>query len=296
RWDLWIRNDSVGIISIRGTTIQANSWAEDFYAAMVPAKGSIIIDSNFVFIYMLAESEKASVHIGWLTGLAYLSESILTKINEYHAKGIKDYLIVGHSQGGAIAYLLNSYFHYTGKGRIPEGTNFKTYCSAPPKPGNLFYSYDYDFINRGGWSLRVYNSEDWVPQTPISVQTLNDFSEINPYSERDSFIVKMNLLDKIIFDYLVAKIRGTLDDSKDLLNDYFGSMVYKYSITKFLPNFPEPQYTDDAFFYPCGVPVVLMKQEGYDEILAKETTIPLLFKNHMIIPYYFLLNKIYFEK
>jgi len=296
RWDLWIRNDSVGIISIRGTTLQANSWAEDFYAAMTPASGSIIIDSDYVFIYKLAESEKASIHTGWLTGLAYLSNSIITKINEYHAQGIKNYIIMGHSQGGAIAYLLTSYFNYTGKQRIPGDIIFKTYCSASPKPGNLFYSYDYDFITRGGWSLRIYNSEDWVPQTPLSVQTTKDFSEVNPYSERDSFVVKMNLIDKIIFDYLVGRIHGTLEDSKDLLKDYFGSMVYKYSVRKFLPDFPEPQYSDDAYYYPCGVPVVLLKQKGYEEMLDTYKTIPFLFKNHMIPAYYFLLNKIYFDK
>ncbi len=53
RWDLWIRDDSIGIISIRGTTLAANSWAEDFYAAMVPAKGSIIINKKFNFITKL---------------------------------------------------------------------------------------------------------------------------------------------------------------------------------------------------------------------------------------------------
>lgn len=35
---------------------------------------------------------------------------------------------------------------------------------------------------------------------------------------------------------------------------------------------------------------------GYSEIINSETLIPYLFKNHMIEPYYFLLNKIYFGK
>lgn len=276
--------------------MRANSWAEDFYAAMVPAKGSIIINKDFVFIYKLAESSKASVHTGWLTGLAYLSGPIITKINEYYARGIKDYLIMGHSQGGAIAYLLTSYLHYLDKLRIPSDIRFKTYCSAPPKPGNLFYSYDYDFITRGGWALRVYNSEDWVPQTPISVQTVKDFSEVNPYSEREYLVEKMNFIDKIIFDYIVGRLNGTLEDSRDLLDEYSGKMIYEYSISKYLPEFPEPLYTKDSYYYPCGIPVVLMKQPGYDEVIANEPEIPLLFKNHTITSYYYLLNKIYFNK
>lgn len=294
RWDLWIRDDSVGIISIRGTINAADSWSEDFYAAMIPASGSIIIDSNFVFIYKLAEDHRASVHTGWLTGLAYLSSSIISKINEMHASGIKNYLIMGHSQGGAIAYLLTSYLFYLDKQRIPDDVKFKTYCSAPPKPGNLFYSYDFDFITRGGRAMRVYNSEDWVPQTPISVQTLRDFSTINPYSDRDSLMVKMSFIDKIIFNYLVNHLQNNLNDARDILDKYFGEMIYSKSISKFLPDFPEPHYSNDSYYYPCGVPVVLMKQDGYDELIKSETMIPELFKNHMITPYYFLLNKIYF--
>ncbi|MEO8210173.1 MAG: lipase family protein [bacterium] len=294
RWDFWVRDDSVGIISIRGTVETANSWSENYYAAMVPASGSIVIDKDFVFIYKLAASGRASIHAGWLTGLAYLSNSIVTKINEMYASGIKNYLIMGHSQGGAIAYLLTSYLYYLDKERIPGDVKFKTYCSAAPKPGNLFYSYDFDFITRGGWAMRVYNSEDWVPQTPISVQTFKDFSEVNPYADKDSLMVKMSFVDKLVFEYLVNRLTDNLNDARNLLDEYFGKMIYNKSISKFLPGFPEPEYSKDAYYYPCGVPVVLMKQSGYDELLKTETKIPELFENHMIDSYYFLLNKIYF--
>ncbi len=106
-------------------------------------------------------------------------------------------------------------------------------------------------------------------------------------------IVKMNFIDKLIFEYLTGRLNSSLNDSRDLLKEYFGSMIYKNSVSKFLPDFPEPEYTKDSYYYPCGTPVVLMKQEGYAELVRSETSIPLLFKNHLIEPYYFLLNKIY---
>ena len=37
RWELWLSKDNVAAISIRGTTMQTDSWLENFYAAMVPA-------------------------------------------------------------------------------------------------------------------------------------------------------------------------------------------------------------------------------------------------------------------
>lgn len=296
RWDLWLRDDSVGIISIRGTVPEANSWSENFFAAMVPAKGSIIIDSDYVFIYKLAEKSTAGVHAGWLTGLAHLVPSVITQINEHYAFGIKDYIIIGHSQGGAISYLLYSYLHYLDAERIPEDVNFKVYCSAPPKPGNLFYAYDFDYISRGGWALRVYNSDDWVPQMPVSVQTLNDFSKYNPYVERDSLIAKMTFFQKLIFEYLLGNMNRDLNDASDLLQRYLGKGVYDEMIKKYLPGFPEPEYLKDAYYYPCGIPIVLMPQPGYDEVLKSETEIPLMFKNHMPAAYYYLLEKIYLGK
>ena len=296
RWDLWLRDDSVGIISIRGTVPQANSWSENFFAAMVPAKGSMIIDSNYVFIYKLAEKNTAGVHAGWLTGLAHLVPSIITQINEHYAFGIKDYIIIGHSQGGALSYLLYSYLHYLKAPRIPDDIKFKVYCSAPPKPGNMFYAYDFDYISRGGWGLRVFNSEDWVPQMPVSVQTLNDFSKNNPYVERDSLMSKMTFFQKLIFEYLLGNMNRDLNEASNLLQSYLGKGVYDEMIKKFLPGFPEPEYMKDAYYYPCGIPIVLMPQPGYDEVLKSETEIPLMFKNHMPVAYYYLLEKIYLEK
>ena len=150
---------------------------ENFYAGMVTANGTIQIAENEKFIYKLANDHRAGVHAGWLTGLASLAPDIIEKINANYAAGIKEYILMGHSQGGAIAYLLDSYIHYDTLGLLPDDIIVKTYNSAAPKPGNLYYSYDYDYINIGGWALHVVNTVDWVPQTPISVQVLDDFTD-----------------------------------------------------------------------------------------------------------------------
>ncbi|MBV6478286.1 MAG: hypothetical protein HGGPFJEG_01036 [Ignavibacteria bacterium] len=296
RWDLWIRDDSVGIISIRGTVNKPDSWSENFFAAMVSAKGSMTIDSDYVFIYKLSEKSKAGVHAGWLIGLAYLAPAIITKINEHYPFGIKEYLIIGHSQGGALAALLYSYLHYLDGERIPKDVKFKVYCSAPPKPGNLFFAYDFDFISRGGWALRVFNTEDWVPQMPFSVQTFSDFSKDNPYNAKDSLMEKMTFIQKIIFEYMLGRIKSNLDDASGLIQDYTGKDTYENVIRKYLPGFPKPDFMNDSYFYPCGYPVVLTPQQGYGEFLKTEKDIPYLFIHHMPRAYYFLLEKIYFEK
>jgi len=185
RWFLWLSNDNKqGVISIRGTVGTMASWLANVYSVMQPATGSIQLNDSITFHYQLAENPNAAVHTGWLISLGYLANDIERKIKEQYDKGIKDFLIVGHSQGGGIAYLLRSYLYYrTKEGALPADITYKTYCSAAPKPGNLYYAYDYDFINRNGWAFNIVNAADWVPETPISIQQLRDLNQLNPFTD-----------------------------------------------------------------------------------------------------------------
>ena len=118
-WDLWTDNTSTtAVISIRGTTAKAESWISNFYAAMVPAKGELRLGKDDVFKYELASNPKAAVHVGWLLGMAYLSRDILPKVDSMYKKGIKNILLMGHSQGGAIDFLLTSYLYNLQKQHI----------------------------------------------------------------------------------------------------------------------------------------------------------------------------------
>lgn len=75
-WDLWTDKNKNAVISVRGTTANANSWMANFYAAMVPAKGELKLSETETFKYHLADDEKAAVHVGWLLSTAYLSKDI----------------------------------------------------------------------------------------------------------------------------------------------------------------------------------------------------------------------------
>jgi hypothetical protein len=139
QWDLYMRDDRVAIVSVRGTTASLISWLANFYAAMVPAIGELHLNDTTKFKYHLADNPKAAVHVGWLLSTAYLSKDILPKLDSLYQEGIKDVIIMGHSQGGAIAYLLTAYlYELQNEGRLARDIRFKTYCSAGPKPGNLY--------------------------------------------------------------------------------------------------------------------------------------------------------------
>jgi hypothetical protein len=296
RWDIWLSNDSVVVISVRGTTVQENSWLEDFYAPMVPATGFLVLGKEKYFNYTLAADTNAAVHAGFLIGLSSLAPQVVDKINEFYKKGIKDFVLMGHSQGAAITFLLTSYLHYLPNGTIPDDITFKTYCSAPPKPGNMFYAYDFEYITRGGWSHSISNIADWVPQMPFTVQTVFDFNKNNLFTTVNSALnANLGIIPRILIGMIERSTLGSLDDSRDVMIKYLGNKLYKLVRTK-MPGFVEPKYYRSMDYMTCGSPVILRPTPAYNETFVKAPGLAGLFTNHMPPAYFFLVQEEYLNQ
>jgi predicted lipase len=292
RWDLWLRTDSkVAVISLRGTVAKPSSWLENFYMAMVPATGKLELNDSTVFNYKLAENPAAAVHVGWLTGLATMAPSIKEQVNEMYKKGVKEFVIMGHSQGGAIAFLVTSYLHYEMlMGNYPQDIHFKTYCSAAPKPGNLYYVYDYDFITRNGWSFTVVNSLDWVPETPISIQTVRDFNGTNPFVNVKSSLKKQKTLIRWYLNGVYNSLDKTTTKAQRKFEKKLGKNMFK-QVKKYMPQMKEPAYVSSSNYMRAGVPIVLMADEEYKKQYPEVSKN--IFAHHALNPYYMLTQKWY---
>jgi hypothetical protein len=264
RWALWLKKDSsVAVISIRGTTTKTESWLENFYAAMLPAGGSLKVNDTTTFTYKLAENPDATVHTGWLIGLASLAPTILQEIKKYDSLGVKQFIIFGHSQGGALAFLTRSYLHYLPDSILPKDIVYKTYCSAAPKPGNLYYAYDFDYITRGRWAFRIVNEKDWVPETPFSIQTLQDFNEVNPFIHIKPALKKTGFLVRLYAMHIFNKLDRSSEKANKRFRKVLGKTLYKM-VHKNLPPFPEPEYAHSMNYMPAGTPIILMPYKNYD--------------------------------
>lgn len=292
RFEIW-ENSAKTIITVnlRGTTSDPDSWMENFYSAMIPAVGSLKLTDSFTFQYKFAEDPKAAVHVGWATGIASLAPDIIDKIMHYYHQGVKQLIVEGHSQGGALAFLLSSYLHYQqAETKLPHDLVIKTYCSAGPKPGNQHYAYDFDFINRGGWGFNVVSELDWVPETPFSVQTLKDLNNINPFRNAHDGLRKQKLLTRLYTTHVYNQINKSTKKANRKYEKYLGKMMYQ-QIRKYMPQFEQPEYAHSFNYTRAGSPVILQPDSEYYKRFPD--TGAYIFRHHLFEPYYFLVKKIY---
>ncbi|MDH7463391.1 lipase family protein [Chitinophagaceae bacterium 26-R-25] len=289
RWDLWAdENRKIAVINIRGTINTKESWLANFYAAMVPATGSIQVNDSTTFNYKMAKDSNAAVHVGWMIGLSYLGPDIIAHIKEYYAKGFKDFIISGHSQGGVLSLLMRSYVEYNGD--LPKDIQFKTYASAAPKPGNLYYAYDLEYLSGLDWTFRVVNILDWVPETPFSIQTLDDFNQPNGLAAFKPAIKKQKLVARWYLNSAYKKLDKSPKKAVMYQQKYLGHRLYTI-VKKTLPQLKEPAYSKGNNYMVAGTPVILRPDEKYKELFpfdGKNT-----FINHMMKPYLYLAQLCY---
>jgi hypothetical protein len=289
-WDLWTNEKNVAVISIRGTTEKPESWLSNFYAAMVPATGELQLNDKEVFKYKLATNPKAAVHVGWLLSMAYLSKEIVPKINEQYQRGTKEFLIMGHSQGGAISFLLTSYLYNLQQlDQLPKDIRFKTYCSAGPKPGNLYYAYEYEAMTQGGWAYNVVNSADWVPEMPISIQTLKDFNNVNPFTNAKVLIQKQKFPKNLVLKHVYNQLDKPTKKAQKNYEKYLGEMTSKI-IKQNINGFNPPLYYSSNHYVRTGSTIVLLPDDEYFKQFPDDAS--KLFPHHFHAQYLVLLDKL----
>ena len=290
KWALWVhKTKPVAAINVRGTTVEPVGWLENFYAAMVPAKGELKLTRDYTFQYHLADNPKAAVHVGWLVGMAFLAKDIVPKIDSCYKSGIKEFLIMGHSQGGAIVYLLTSHLYQLQKNKkLPADIRFKTYASASPKTGNTYYGYEYESMIDGGWGYNVVNAADWIPELPFSVQTLADFNETNPFKNIDPVIKKQKLLTRVGLRHAYKQMKKPSEKAQRNYQKYLGNYASK-SIMKVLPDFQPPVYFKSNNYVRIGPTIALIPDAEYYKLFPDSDE--QIFIHHLQNPYLYLMQK-----
>ncbi len=288
-WELWQDNRGVCAIVMRATISTMTSWGANFNAGMVPAQGSVHVVTDKE--YDLCADSSAHVHAGWVAGLMTMSDDIVAKLDSCHKAGCRDFLIAGHSQGGALSYLVTAMLRrMQAKGLISADITFKTYASAAPKPGDYLFALNYEAMTQPGWSFTVINSEDWVPETPLSVQRPTDFRPTNPFNNMDELLSGAGAIQRAKIHFLYNRIYKPTQKSVDNLTKYLGGTVGGM-LEEGLVWFKKPvEYSDCANYARCGQFYILLPDDDY---FAKHPHVAAdAFEHHQYVSYYELAQKI----
>jgi hypothetical protein len=276
----------VVVLELRGTVNKMESWLANFYSGMVAGSGTLQLAPDFSFSYKVAAHTKAAVHIGWLLGTAFLAREYMPVLDSLIANGHNQLLVSGHSQGGALAFITSSYLHYHYHSKN-QPVNLKTYASAAPKPGNLYYAYDFESITSGNRGFRIVNTADWVPETPFSLQTLRDFNEVNPFKNVKPALKQQKLLVRMYLQNVYKKLDRKTAKTARQFRKYLGEKLHK-QVAKSLPGFQKPDLHASQNYSTAGIPIVLTPNEAYNSrFVADEKNV---FVHHLYQPYLFLLN------
>lgn len=274
---------------LHGTVGTMPSIVSDFYCDMLPATGTVTLDKNRKFNYELATDKRAAVHAGFLISFVYLMDNIQDKIQHLYAAGYRRFIIGGHSQGGALSYLVSAWLVQQRKKGIYEDILVKSYASASPKIGNVYFAYDYDNAHGTEWSFSIINSFDPVPEMPFTTQQMDvDMNEPNPILNLAKRFDELPLLKRIVLKSAFNKMRKRAKRSSEAYQKYLGQYVGKF-ISQSLPDMQLPEPVNTTYFTRPGVPVILAVNEPYDDYYAGAPN----YFHHGVDPYRFLLRQYY---
>jgi len=292
RFDVWITDDKIAILAIRGSIVDtaALSFTAAFYVPMVPAIGKIKMSDSKTFEYKVAELPGAGVHIGMLLALGHISDELLEQIKKQYADGIRDFIILGHSQGSGIGFLATSYIRYLQKdGKLPADFRLKTYLIAAPKTGNVQYAYDYEKITMGGWAMSVNNVLDWVPCIGVTLQSAQDFPKISPFLNLKGFFTDVNYKPGAKFDETAKKFLAVVPAAGDELAKIIHENVYP-KVLSAMPGYVEPEFMKTTDFERAGLNIPMIPNADYYKLFPNDTAKSQVWENHSVYPYYILVQ------
>ncbi len=287
-WELWQDDSGVSAILLRATISTMRSWGANFNAGMVNAVGTCHIGADKA--YDLCADSSAHVHAGWVAGLMTMADDIKCKLDSCYKSGCRDFIVAGHSQGGALSYLATAMLRrMQAKGEVPSDIRIKTYASAAPKPGDYLFALNYEAMTQGGWSITVVNADDWVPETPLSVQRPTDFRPTNPFAHMDDLTANVGTLQRARINFLYNRLNKPTSKSVKNLTKYLGNVVGEM-LEEGNEWFDRPQYADCANYARCGQFYILLPDAEYYAKHPRKAADS--FEHHQYISYYELATRI----
>jgi hypothetical protein len=248
KFQVYLKN-GVGIINFRGSTDKKESWLENMYSAMIPVEDVIQIKDKR-FDYKVGIDSSGAVHAGYVLAISYLADDVLQQMKALNQKGIYNFIITGHSKGGAIAQMMRAYLEYLPTQKVSKKNIYKVYAFANPMIGNFEFCNEYNRkFSQTQMSFLLHNPADMVPQMPM---TYND-------STYWSSNVQAALFDKENFSMKQMLMDGAMQTFEHPLkrtSNFLGRNLNK-QIGKELGEVIMPKYKNDINYAHTSKPIML---------------------------------------
>ncbi|MCD8540625.1 MAG: hypothetical protein LRY55_13325 [Leadbetterella sp.] len=131
----------------------------------------------------------------------------------------------------------------------------------------------------------MINTADWVPEMPVSIQTLNDFNTVNPFINAKGLIKKQKFPNNLVLKRVYNQLNKPTRKAQKKYEKYLGQMASRL-IQKNLTGFTPPLYYSSNYYVRTGTTIVLLPDENYFKVFPNDAT--KLFCHHLLEQYLFL--------
>ena len=154
----------------------------------------------------------------------------------------------------------------------------------------MYFAYEFEHLTRGGWAFNVVNAADWVPEVPISIQTLDDFNPVNPFKGAKSAIKQQKLSNRLVLSHIYKKLDKPTRKAQRNYQKYLGDMLTRV-VKKSFPDMKKPVFASSSNYVRTGQTILLYPDDAYHAIFKSEAEAN-VFLHHLHQPYLYLANKL----
>ena len=256
------KHDSLIIINFRGSTSKFISWYTNLQMAMIPCEGEIV-HMRTTYKYKFANDNNALVHSGYALSMVLIAKTLLPQIKNLIYEGHKNFIITGHSQGGALSNLAKAYFENLPKGTFPSRPNFTVYAFAAPMFGNQAFIDEYNSRYLATeTSFNIVNPADMIPKMPLHMGDTSSLvakvaENLVNQEPIDFKYLLMSELKRANQEFITQKVLSTSESLIKQISDDIGTVEL-------------PEFSTDINYKYVGNVVYLQPFE-YPKILKDST-------------------------
>jgi hypothetical protein len=128
-----------------------------------------------------------------------------------------------------------------------------------------------------------------VPETPISIQTLNDINHSNPFTNAKRELKKLKFPKNIVLNRMYNRLDKPTKKAQKSYEKYLGEKTSKFIVKNLEGFIPPNEYFHSNNYVRTGATIVLIPNEEYFENFATDNDN--ILTHHNFEAYLYLLEK-----